>query len=218
MRGRPLHVLVRDPRTTEQVWSRHGGYPGDGRYLEFHKIRYPGGLKLWSVTDTKADLAEKGPYHPDQARLAAGFHAKHFASLLEAVSQAARPGDRAIVAPFDTELFGHWWFEGVDFLEALFGELAHGTRIRALSAGAMLDESPPNTTIRLGPGSWGANGDFSMWIGPQTNWTWEMLWPLEERFWDAVPQALDDPGLWPVLEQAARELLLAQSSLSLIHI
>jgi 1,4-alpha-glucan branching enzyme len=39
-----------------------------------------------------------------------------------------------------------------------------------------------------------------------------MLWPLEERFWDAVPQALDDPGLWPVLEQAARELLLAQSS------
>lgn len=212
VRGRPLHVLVRDPRTTEQVWSRHGGYPGDGRYLEFHKIRYPGGLKLWSVTDTKADLAEKGPYRPDEAMVAARLHAKHFASLLEAVNQAALPGDRAIVAPFDTELFGHWWFEGVDFLEALYGELAGGARIHAISAGDMLAASPPNTTIRLGAGSWGANGDFSMWIGPATNWTWEMLWPLEARFWDAVPGALDDPGLWPVLEQAARELLLAQSS------
>src|SRR5690606_1947946 len=45
-RTRPVHVLVRDPEATAQVWSRHGGYPGDGHYLEFHKIRYPGGLKF----------------------------------------------------------------------------------------------------------------------------------------------------------------------------
>jgi 1,4-alpha-glucan branching enzyme len=61
-------------------------------------------------------------------------------------------------------------------------------------------------------GSWGANGDFSMWIGPETAWTWERLWPLEERFWNVVPGALARPEWGPVLEQAARELLLAQSS------
>jgi 1,4-alpha-glucan branching enzyme len=211
-RGRPLHVLVRDPRSTTQVWSRYGGYPGDGRYLEFHKIRYPGGLKLWSVTDTTADLSEKRPYDPAAARVAATAHAEHFATLLAEVEATAQRGDRAIVAPFDTELFGHWWFEGVDFVEDLFGTLARGSAVQPMSAATMLRDAPPDTTIRLGAGSWGANGDFSMWLNPETAWTWERLWPLEQRFWEAVPIALDQPVLLPVLEQAARELLLAQSS------
>src|SRR3989454_2186396 len=44
---RSVATLVRDPRSSMQVWSRHQGYPGDEWYLEFHKIRWPGGLKLW---------------------------------------------------------------------------------------------------------------------------------------------------------------------------
>lgn len=211
-RGRPLHVLVRDPRSTTQVWSRYGGYPGDGRYLEFHKIRYPGGLKLWSVTDITADLSEKQPYVPEAARVAASAHAQHFASLLDSVDAAALRGDSAIVAPFDTELFGHWWFEGVNFIEDLFGELTQSSAVRPMTAATMLRDTPPDTTIRLGAGSWGADGDFSMWLNPETAWTWERLWPLEHRFWEAVPTALEQPLLLPVLEQAARELLLAQSS------
>jgi 1,4-alpha-glucan branching enzyme len=51
-----------------------------------------------------------------------------------------------------------------------------------------------------------------MWLNPQTEWTWRRLWPLEQAFWDAAPQALGRPEAWPVLAQAARELLLAQSS------
>jgi 1,4-alpha-glucan branching enzyme len=61
-------------------------------------------------------------------------------------------------------------------------------------------------------GSWGANGDFSMWLSERTAWTWLRLWPLEEAFWDAVPAALADPAAHQVLAQAARSLLLAQSS------
>jgi 1,4-alpha-glucan branching enzyme len=61
-------------------------------------------------------------------------------------------------------------------------------------------------------GSWGANGDFSMWLSEQTAWTWERLWPLEERFWDAAPAALGSDDTRFILAQAARELLLAQSS------
>jgi 1,4-alpha-glucan branching enzyme len=44
---RDVAALVRDPRSSAQVWSRHGGYPGAAPYLEFHKIRWPGGLRLW---------------------------------------------------------------------------------------------------------------------------------------------------------------------------
>lgn len=211
-RGRPLHVLVRDPRATAQVWSRHGGYPGDGRYLEFHKLRYPGGLKLWAVTDPKADLGAKTPYQPDAAAQAVAAHARHFAALLESIDEAAQTGDVAIVAPFDTELFGHWWFEGVDFVEGLFREFTRQSRIRPMTAGQHLAATPPTTTITMAHGSWGANGDFSMWLNDETAWTWERLWPLEERFWNAVPAAMEQVDLLPVLEQAARELLLAQSS------
>ena len=211
-RGRPVHVVVRDPETTAQVWSRHGGYPGDGRYLEFHKIRYPSGLRYWAVTDVEADLGHKAAYDPTAARVAVRLHAAHMHQVLQQIAAARQPGDGAIVAPFDTELFGHWWHEGVDFLGELFTTFATADGVPPSTAGDWLVTSPPQTTITMDAGSWGANGDFSMWIGPETAWTWERLWPLEERFWNAVPGALARPEWGPVLEQAARELLLAQSS------
>ncbi len=211
-RGRPVRVLVRDPETTAQVWSRHGGYPGDPRYLEFHKIRYPGGLKLWRVTDPAAGLGDKGPYHPDAAREAVRAHARHFRDVLENIATHAMARDTVVMAPFDTELFGHWWFEGVDWLHALYEDLDGETAIAPATARELFDEDPPSTEIRMPPGSWGANGDYSMWLGDETAWTWQRLWPLEERFWNAVPAALSHVAALPVLEQAARELLLAQSS------
>ncbi len=64
----------------------------------------------------------------------------------------------------------------------------------------------------MGTGSWGKDGDFSMWLNPETAWTWERLWPLEDRFWNAVPTATTRWDARPIIEQAGRELLLAQSS------
>ncbi len=210
--GRPVQVLVRDPETTAQVWSRHGGYPGDSRYLEFHKIRYPGGLKLWRVTDPKADLGAKERYLPDAAMDAVRMHARHFRDVLDRLAASAGAGDTVVMAPFDTELFGHWWFEGVEWLHELYTALGDDPAITPARAGTVLAESPAGNAIRMPPGSWGANGDWSMWLGDETAWTWERLWPLEERFWNAVPDALAHVAILPVLEQAARELLLAQSS------
>jgi 1,4-alpha-glucan branching enzyme len=117
------------------------------------------------------------------------------------------------VAPFDTELFGHWWFEGPDWLAAVYRSLARDPRgIRPVTASRHLAEHPAKQAIRLPSGSWGANGDFSMWLGAATIWTWERLWPLEEQFWDTAATAIASPAARPVLAQAARELLLAQAS------
>ena len=127
-------------------------------------------------------------------------------------SAAAKRYDRAIVAPFDTELFGHWWFEGIEFLFDLYRGFATGEPVSPMTAGGMLAECTTKTSLRMGEGSWGAEGDFSMWLNPETAWTWERLWPLEERFWNAVPPAMRRVEVLPILEQAARELLLAQSS------
>lgn len=213
--GRPaVHALIRDPRSSMQVWSRHQGYPGDEWYLEFHKIRWPGGLKLWRVTGLHADLGAKQPYDAAAARARAQAHAGHFAELLAGI---ARDGDgdgagRVAVAPFDTELFGHWWFEGVDFLGDLYRRLARGGDVRPVTGSVHLHGARGRPRIRLTEGSWGAHGDHSMWLNDRTRWTWERLWPLEDAFWAAAPEAIGSAWARPILAAAARQLLLAQSS------
>ena len=212
-RGTDVSAFVRDPRASMQVWSRFEGYPGDGAYLEFHKMRWPGGLKLWRVTGPGVDLGDKGPYDPAVADDHSRGHAHHFAGLLAGIADAeSRHRDGVIVAPFDTELFGHWWFEGPDFLGEVYRALRGHPGVRPTTGSQHLGRHPTRAAIRMPAGSWGANGDFSMWISDHTVWTWERLWPLEERFWDVAPTALRSDDTRFILAQAARELLLAQSS------
>jgi len=212
----PVAALVRDPRSSMQIWSRHQGYPGDEWYLEFHKIRWPGGLKLWRVSGANVDLGGKRPYEPSVAHERAMTHASHFVHLLQSLGQQQADGGGAgiIVAPFDTELFGHWWFEGTDFLAATYRALrgrATGD-VCAVTASQHLEAHPPRVAVQLAEGSWGANGDHSMWLNERTAWTWQRLWSLEDAFWDVAPAALASAATHPTLAQAARELLLAQAS------
>lgn len=205
-----LDVLVRDPDVSLQVWSRQHGYPGDSWYLEFHKIRWPEGFRLWRVTGP-VDLGAKQPYVPERAFSRAHAHAAHFASLLAA--RGSGDGDGAvIVAPFDTELFGHWWLEGSEFLAALFDELARYEGLAATTASDHLAAHPPVQSVHLRAGSWGADGDDRMWLNPGTEWTWQRLWDLEDAFWHAACRAIKSGTMLPVLAQAAREMMLAQAS------
>ena len=209
--GRSILAFVRDPRSSMQVWSRRQGYPGDGAYLEFHKIRWPGGLKLWRVTSGDADLGDKVAYDPAAALARAGDHAGHFAGVLAAIAATEKDG-RVVTAPFDTELFGHWWFEGVDFLGALYRRLADGG-VRPVTARAHIAaHRGARPIVQLAEGSWGANGDFSMWMNPGTEWTWKRMWPLEDAFWSVARGALAGEPRRTILAQAARALLLAQAS------
>ena len=210
-----IAALVRDPVASAQVWSRHSGYPGDGTYLEFHKIRWPGGLKLWRVTGNGIDLGDKQSYDPAAAQDRAADHARHFTHLLSSIATPDREGagnGAVVTSPFDTELFGHWWFEGPDFLREVYRSLIYSKDVRPTSASRHLREHPPATALQLAMGSWGANGDYSMWLNDETLWTWRRLWPLEDAFWNGARAALKREGSRPILAQAARELLLAQAS------
>jgi 1,4-alpha-glucan branching enzyme len=214
-----VSAFVRDPESTLRVWSRHQGYPGDGGYLEFHKIRWPGGLKLWRVTGADVELGGKEPYDANVARARAHKHAGEYASLLGRIDRTVRPaGGEVIATPFDTELFGHWWYEGVDFIGDLYRDLGARDSVRSATASQHLDglmeRRKDGQSIELAEGSWGANGDFSKWLNPETQWTWDRLWALEDRFWDTTQRLLpvSPSARLPVFAQAARELLLAQSS------
>jgi 1,4-alpha-glucan branching enzyme len=207
----PVTAFVRDPRSSMQVWSRHHGYPGDEGYLEFHKIRWPGGLKLWRVTGPDTDLGAKRPWDPAAAFARASGHADHFAHLLGDIAANERAAGQVIVAPFDTELYGHWWFEGVHFLGELFRRLA-GAAVCPATASTHLDRRTASRRVRLAEGSWGARGDHTMWLNERTRSTWERLWPLEDAFWSVAPAALGDGEGRRLLGAAARQMLLAQSS------
>lgn len=216
----PVSALVRDPRASRQVWSRQEGYPGDEWYLEFHKIRWPGGLKYWRVSAPGSDLGAKQPYDPSHAMARAGDHARHFLSLLGRIAAeragadpaSRHPTDDLIAVPFDTELFGHWWHEGVGFLEQVYRGLQADPVVRGCTARDHLARMPAGRALHLAAGSWGANGDFSTWLNDGTAWTWPRLWGIEANFWDQAGDALEAPALRPVLAQAAREMLLAMGS------
>ena len=208
-----IHAFVRDPVATRQVWSREGGYPGGASYLEFHKLRFPGGLQLWEITGPGVSLGDKQLYDPERGLALAHEHARHFAAVLRGIAQRELPaGARVIVAPFDTELFGHWWFEGPPFLEETYRALHGGGPVHPVTASRHVREIQRTVPLALPAGSWGANGDFSFWLNPRTEWIWRRTWELEERFWTVASAALTDADTRPIIAQAARELLLAQAS------
>ena len=220
-RAHELYALVRDPRASAQIWSRAQGYPGDEWYLEFHKIRWPDGLRLWRVTGGAVDLGGKQRYDPGAAHNSAKNHAEHFVSVLHDTAAqvqeqtSARGPQPVVTAPFDAELFGHWWFEGVDFLAQLYRQLARNG-VRPVTARQHIgggNGSKTRPTIQLTEGSWGKNGDFSMWLNEQTAWTWQRLWALEDAYWSVARKALKGgPKPRAVLAQATRAMLLAQAS------
>lgn len=206
-------VFLRHPEASMRVWSRGTGYPGNSAYLEFHKISWPEGLRLWRVTDREGSLGGKQPYDALAARFAARADAADFVSTLvntAGVPENGRPP--LVVTPFDTELFGHWWFEGVDFLGDVFERLTTDGRVRALPASAIAHASAEFTTVSLTAGSWGRDGNFSMWLNDKTESLWQEEWELEERFWTLAPDAMRDTSLHALLAQCARSLLLTQSS------
>ncbi|HWP35651.1 MAG TPA: 1,4-alpha-glucan branching protein domain-containing protein [Thermodesulfobacteriota bacterium] len=217
---RPVAVFTRDPRTALQVWSGQHGYPGDGCYLDFHKKRFPGGLRYWRVTDAKADLADKQPYDPEAAAGRIAPQADHFHGLVKATlgehrAAAGRPG--VLTAPFDAELFGHWWFEGPEWLAAVLRRVAADPELELTTAGAALEAHRPEEVIALPEGSWGEGGHHWIWLNPDTVWTWRHVYRAERELPALLAEAgverlARDRALSRVLRQAARELLLLEAS------
>lgn len=116
----PVAVIGRNNRTGQQVWSADWGYPGDGVYREFHKKDPQSGLQYWRVTGPRVDLGDKEYYDPVMAGERAREHARHFADLVESLLEAysTESGRYGIISSnYDTELFGHWWFEGVEWIK-----------------------------------------------------------------------------------------------------
>ena len=213
----PVACFARHDRTAWQVWSGDHGYPGEGYYLDFHKKHFPGGHRLWRVTSRDADMAQKLPYEPGRIAEIAEGHAYHFVELVKESLRDYRNGSGhpgVICAPYDTELFGHWWFEGPNWLYRVLKKLWQDPEINLTTGGRHLDDAPPAGVISLPEGSWGEGGFHFIWLNKDTAWTWREIYSCERIMTRLAREHGDskNPKVREILEQCARELLLMESS------
>ncbi len=228
-----LAAFGRDPSSARQVWSREGGYPGDPRYREFHRDiageaewgyvssylngaegRGFTGLKYHRITGRGDD---KEWYVPDEAMSAARGHASHFvAERSREFARAAACMERPplVVAPYDAELFGHWWHEGPCFLDAVMRGCADGRAgFSATTLAGYLGRFPSNPVAVPARSSWGDGGQLKVWLGESNAWMQTHLRVAGRRMAE-MAGAEPAEGSWEarLLAQAGRELLLAQAS------
>jgi 1,4-alpha-glucan branching enzyme len=202
-------AIARNSRTGKQVWSADEGYPGHAAYREFHRKDAESGLRYWRVTGPEAGQGEKEFYEPSVASSVIARQAEHFTGIIrdELRTAAGRGFARPIVlSAYDTELFGHWWMEGAQWMEAVLRDLRNDSVANLITAADYVELAAPADRITMPAGSWGNGGDDRTWRNEQTAWTWPEIWARQSR---ATKLHLDDSDR---ARQVARELLLLQAS------
>jgi len=207
--GAGVAVFLRNPATSQRVWSRDLGYPGDGVYREFYKRCEGSGWQYWRITSKQTDLGSKELYRPAEARARTRKDAADFASLLRDLAAAHEQavGDPGvIVTAYDTELFGHWWYEGPTWIVDMLRSLADQPSVTATAPLDILNSRvlPPG---KLRESSWGAGGGHNNWMNPETAWIWDNIHDDQRHFIDLLPQLHGQTG-----DMLLREILLEETS------
>ncbi|MCB9453376.1 MAG: DUF1957 domain-containing protein [Anaerolineaceae bacterium] len=209
-------VIGRNNRTGQQVWSADWGYPGDFDYREFHRKAGTSGMQYWRVTGEDVELGQKDYYHPDWASYKVDQHAEHFAHLVGDLIREnyQKTGEYGLIASnYDTELFGHWWFEGITWIGKVLRLLAADPDVELTTATTFITQHPPKSVLHIPESSWGAAGGHFTWDNAETHWMWGPIHEAEARMETLATQFTspsDDQRT--VLSQMARELLLLESS------
>jgi 1,4-alpha-glucan branching enzyme len=227
-------VFARDMESSKQVWSSKEGYPGDPVYREYYRdlgydadedyirpylpaggLRRSLGFKYYRVTGD-VELHQKAYYDRDAAAERTAVHAGNFLFNRQAQARWLRGGlDRPpiIVSPYDAELFGHWWYEGPRFLEDLLRKAGRQGELELITASDYLDRDPDIQVQEPSPSSWGAEGYSMVWLNGGNCWFYRHQHEAERRMEELAARCPNASGvLAEALDQAARELLLAQSS------
>ena len=213
-------VMGRNDRAGYQVWSAADGYPGDGCYREFHKKDDKSGMNYWRITSPTTDLGDKMLYDPVLALNQVNSNSDHYTTmlyhLLNDYKQSHGGKEGLVMVSFDTELYGHWWFEGIEFIKQVIRKLNNFLpQVERMTAGEYLHAHPPTEAIQIPESSWGQGGHFYVWNNHLTEWMWPIIHSCEKRITeiaDRYQTIPEDKLLHRALNQLARENLLLQSS------
>ncbi len=219
-------VLPRNREISHLLWDPRRGYPGHGHYRDFYRdlglelpaaelgpfgAGSPTGLKAYRIT--AREQSHKEPYEPDLARARARLDADDFVARLTAIAARRPPLAPFVVAAFDAELFGHWWFEGPLFLEQVLRALDRSPVLEAATVGETVAACPATIPAQPTASSWGQGGFGAVWVGPRTAWLWRHVHHAHAQVQGAV-RAGDDGSAIRALarDEAVRELLLLEAS------
>ncbi len=212
-------VMGRNERAGYMVWSAADGYPGDGVFREFHMKDANSGMKYWRVTSPKTDLGDKMLYDPVLALNKINENSDHYTTMIYHMLndyKIATGKEGLVMVSFDTELFGHWWFEGVEFIKQVIKKFhTYTPEVERMTAGEYLSAYPPTEAIQIPESSWGNGGHFYVWNNHLTEWMWPIIHACEKRMNEIVdryPDIPEDKLLHRALNQLARENLLLQGS------
>ena len=200
-------AFARDLSVAYHVWSPTGGYPGAAWYRDYFATGGYGVHPSWRVTDRSLPPDAKAPYEPAAAQQQADQDADHLHGVLREVLDP-RPG-QLVVAAYDTELFGHWWFEGVDFLGALLRSVAADPRLATTTLRTRRERRPPTRRLHLPESSWGFAKGHASWVTPDTQPMWRALRDAQARARSALAGGRGSPA---ARDQVARELALLAAS------
>lgn len=223
----------RDYYSSKQVWSSKEGYPGDTCYRDFYRdigydldaeyiapyispdgTRVFTGMKYHKITGSSE---HKEIYEPEAAKSKTAEHAAHFVAEREKqIKELNGIMDRKplVVSPYDAELFGHWWFEGPDFLANVFREIDKNPEITAVTPMEYLAEFPTNQMVEVNPSSWGDKGYYDVWLNNGNEWIYRHLHFMADVMVSLARKhsSTKEDFINRALNQMTRELFLAQSS------
>lgn len=230
----------RDIDSAKSVWSRQMGYPADTNYRDFYKdvgfewdTLYTGkllhrdengnvvkgftGIKYWKIEEQNG---KKMNYNPYRAKEKTAEHAKHFInSKIEKTQLIAGNMDKPplFLAPYDMELFGHWWFEGPDFIKNLVLECSKNEDIEMITLSNYLRRHPVHQEIAPAYSSWGEKGFSEVWNNEKTQRLIIESHKRVDKFLQIIGSVLKNkkdikPLQRKVVIQLAKELLLLTSS------
>ena len=205
--GSDVAAYARDLAVAYHVWSPTDGYPGDAWYRDYHATGGYGVHPSWRVTDRALPPDAKQPYEPDAAAAQVERHADHLTGVLHEVLDD-RPGG-LVVAAYDTELFGHWWFEGVAWLDALLTRIDADPSLTTTTLASRRERRPPIRRLHLPESSWGFAKGHASWVTAETRPMWRALVDAEEHARRALAGGA---GTGTQRVQIARELALLASS------
>ncbi|MFE3541536.1 1,4-alpha-glucan branching protein domain-containing protein [Nocardia sp. NPDC059177] len=218
--GRPVReadvvAFGRDLQVSYRVWSPKQGYPGQAAYRDFHHYDHATGLKPSRVTGKTVAGPDKAPYDPELAATAVTRDVADFVETVRArlTEESARIGRPAlVVAAFDTELFGHWWHEGPQWLEQVLRALPEA----GVTVGTLADARANGFVgepVQLNDSSWGSGKDWRVWAGDQVADLVELNAEVVRLALDTLDKARREGSLRdPVADQLLREAILTVSS------
>ncbi len=223
----------RDLESAKQVWSKHEGYPGDVHYRDFYRdigfdldydyvktvmpvmgSRSFTGIKYHAITGPGQ---EKRIYDRTAALQKAAEHAQHFLETrMRQIEHLADIMDRPplVLSPYDAELFGHWWYEGPEFLDYFVRKAVFDQRVFTLTTPTdYLRHQPTQQVCKPSASSWGEEGYWKVWLNETNEWIYPHLQVAQERMTELADRFINPSDVeLRALKQAGRELLLAQAS------